>query len=140
MNSSVLVIAAAGVGIFAGAGGTYLLAPEPQAIVRAPTVAEIAAVIRANPDLLPEPPAPILEVPTEEEAVAAYRKAYARNPLRTGQGEDAASLALGDCDRNSTGPGVSCVAAIKRNPSAKPLERVIGFAKSASGEWVATNY
>jgi hypothetical protein len=133
MNTSVLVIAAAGVGILAGAGGTYLLAPELQATVRAPTEAEIAAVIRANPDLIPEPP-------TEEEAVAAYRKAYARNPLRTGQGEDAVSLALGECDKSSTGHGFSCVAAIKRNPSAKPLDRVIGFAKAASGEWVATNY
>ena len=132
MNSNILIVAAAGIGILTGAGGTYLIMPEPEA--------EIAALIAANPSLIPEPPAPVLEIPTEEEALAAYRKAYARNPLRTGRGEADVTLALGECDENASGPGVSCVAAIKRNPNAAPLDRVIGFAKSASGEWVATNY
>ncbi|SIR25796.1 hypothetical protein SAMN05880590_11564 [Rhizobium sp. RU35A] len=140
MNSNILTLAAAGIGILAGAGGTYLIMPEPEPVVRAPTDAEIAALIAANPSLIPEPPAPVLEIPTEEEALAAYRKAYARNPLRTGRGEADVTLALGECDENASGPGVSCVAAIKRNPNAAPLDRVIGFAKSASGEWVATNY
>lgn len=140
MNTSLLIVAAAGVGILAGAGGTYLLIPQPEPVVRAPTDAEIAAIIAANPSLLLPPPTPKIEVPTEEEAIAAYRKAYARNPLRTGQGEESVTLALGECDENSNGPGVSCVAAIKKNATAKPLDRVIGFAKSASGEWVATNY
>lgn len=87
MNSNILIVAAAGIGILAGAGGTYLIMPEPEPVVRAPTDAEIAALIAANPSLIPEPPAPVLEIPTEEEALAAYRKAYARNPLRTGRGK-----------------------------------------------------
>ncbi|MBU2338210.1 MAG: hypothetical protein KJ843_19720, partial [Alphaproteobacteria bacterium] len=70
----------------------------------------------------------------------ADRLVIARNPLRTGLGEADVTLALGECDENASGPGVSCVAAIKRNPNAAPIDRVIGFAKSASGEWVATNY
>lgn len=94
MNSNILIVAAAGIGILAGAGGTYLIMPEP--VVRAPTDAEIAALIAANPSLIPEPPAPVLEIPTEEEALAAYRKAYARNPLRTGLGEADVTLALGE--------------------------------------------
>lgn len=138
MNTNLLIVAAAGVGILAGAGGTYLLIPQPEPVIRAPTNAEIAALIAANPSLLPPPPAPKIEVPTQEEAIAAYRKAYARNPLRSE--EDVVTLALGECDKTSNGPGVSCVAAIKKNPAAKPLDRVIGFARSASGEWVATNY
>lgn len=30
------------------------------------------------------------------------------------------------------------MATIKLSPQAQPLDRVLGFAKSASGEWVAT--
>ncbi|TCQ02447.1 hypothetical protein C8J34_11823 [Rhizobium sp. PP-F2F-G36] len=70
MNSNILIVAAAGIGILAGAGGTYLILPEPEPIVQAPTDAEIAALIAANPSLIPEPPAPVLETPTEEEALA----------------------------------------------------------------------
>lgn len=138
MSSNILIVAAAGIGILAGAGGTYLIMPEQDPVVRAPADAEIEALFAANPSLVPEPPAPVIQLLTEEEALAAYRKAYARNPIRTGRGEADVTLALGECDENASGPGVSCVAAIKRNPNAAPVDRVIGFAKSASGERVAT--
>lgn len=60
MNNNILIVAAAGIGILAGAGGTYLIMPEPEPVVRAPTDAEIAALIAANPSMIPEPPAPVL--------------------------------------------------------------------------------
>ncbi|MCJ8510349.1 hypothetical protein MUU53_20915 [Rhizobium lemnae] len=101
MNANHLIVAVAGVGILAGAGGTYFLIPKPTPVVRAPTDAEIAALIAVNPSLLPRPPTPKIEAPTGEEAIAAYCKGYARNPLRTEQGEDTVTLALGECDENS---------------------------------------
>ena len=59
----------------------------------------------------------------------ASRGAYVGKPLhlRTGRGEADVTLALGECDENASGPGVSCVAAIKRNPNAAPLDRVIAL-------------
>lgn len=40
------------------------------------------------------------------------------------------SLTLGQCDKNSSGPGVSCMTSIKMSPQAQPLDRVVGFAKT----------
>ncbi len=34
MNSNILIVAAAGIGILAGAGGTYLIMPESEPVVR----------------------------------------------------------------------------------------------------------
>ncbi|WP_137137286.1 hypothetical protein [Rhizobium sp. FKY42] len=140
MNNRILIVAATAVGVLSGAGGTYLIMPASEPIVRPPNDTEIAAFVAANPALIPKPQAPALDIPSSDEALAAYRKAYARNPLRTGRGEEDVTLTLGECNKSASGPGVSCVASIKRNASAAPLDRVIGFAKSASGEWVATNY
>ncbi|RWN28906.1 MAG: hypothetical protein EOR96_32130 [Mesorhizobium sp.] len=83
--------------------------------------------------------APIIEAPTEDEALAAFRKAQEASPLvwdRNNMPE--ISLALGQCDKNSSGPGVSCMTSIKMSPQAQPLDRLVGFAKDASGEWIAT--
>ncbi|SSX47541.1 unnamed protein product [Ciceribacter sp. T2.26MG-112.2] len=54
--------------------------------------------------------------------------------------EEDLTFGLVEGDGNASDPGVSCVAAIKRKPSAAPLDHVVGFANSVSGEWVATNY
>jgi hypothetical protein len=141
MNQNIILVLATGAGIIAGAGGTYVFMPEPEPQVRAPTQDEIVAAIAADPSLLPPPPPPpALVVPSEAEALAAYRKAYSSNPMRTRGAENQLTINLGDCDKSSTGPGVSCVTAIKFTPAAQPINRVIGYSQSASGEWVATNY
>lgn len=140
MNGNILVIAAASIGLIAGSGLTYVLMPQPEPVVRAPTEAEIAALVAANPSLLPEPQVRELEVPTHEEALAAYREAYRRNPLRTGRGELDVTLVLGDCDKNPAAPGITCIASIRTKPNSAAFDRVIAFAKGPSGEWIALNY
>ncbi|MDX0063835.1 hypothetical protein GOA71_12980 [Sinorhizobium meliloti] len=45
------------------------------------------------------------------------------------------SLAIGQCGKALAGPGVTCMASLK---IARPIDRIVGFAKSASGEWIAT--
>lgn len=141
MNQNILLVIATGVGIAAGSGATYVLMPQPDPQVRAPTHEEIVAAVEADPSLLPrEFVAPALETPSEEEALAAYRRAYSSNPMRARGSEDRISIRLGECDQNPAGPGVSCLTSIKFTPSAQPLDRVIGYSKSALGDWVATGY
>ena len=137
MNGNILIALAAGGGLIIGAGATWLVASTHEVAPRAPTSAEIAAYIAANPSLVPPPAPPALIMPTEAEALAAYRKAYARNPMRWGD-VNATSLKLGECDKS--GLGVSCMATIKLSDQTQPSDRVVGFSKAASGEWVATNY
>jgi len=138
MNQNILLVIATGVGIAAGSGATYVLMPQPEPQVRAPTQDEILAIVQQNPSLVPPPPRP--SAPTEAEALAAYRTAYAKNPMVDRGAENQVTIELGECDKSSTGPGVSCLTSIKYTPAAKPLQRVIGYAKSASGDWVATGY
>ncbi|MEX2745984.1 hypothetical protein AB3480_32975 [Rhizobium mongolense] len=139
MNQNALLAIAGSVGLVAGAGGTWLATPTSPVEARAITKTELTAAISADPSLCPVPQVPVVEVPTEDEAIAAFRKAQAASPLvwdRNNMPE--ISLSLGQCDKSSNGPGVSCLATIKLSPQAQPLDRVVGFAKSASGEWVAT--
>ena len=139
MNQNVLLAIAASVGLAAGAGGTWLATPTSSVEARAITKSELTAAISADPSLCPAPQVPVVEAPTEDEALAAFRKAQAASPLvwdRNSMPE--ISLSLGQCEKSSNGPGVSCIATIKLSPQAQPLDRVVGFAKSASGEWVAT--
>lgn len=142
MNQNILLVLTTGAGIIAGAGGTYVFLPEPEPQVRAPTQDEIALAIKADPSLLPPPPPPpAIAMPTEAEALAAYRKAYAKNPMLYERGaEKSVTISLGECDKSPSGPGVACVTTIKYNPEAKPIDRVIGYALSSSGEWIATSY
>ncbi len=84
MNNRILIVAATAVGVLSGSGGTYLIMPASEPIVRPPNDTEIAAFVAANPALIPKPQAPALDIPSSDEALAAYRKAYARNPLRVG--------------------------------------------------------
>jgi hypothetical protein len=48
------------------------------------------------------------------------------------------SLKLGQCDKSDADPGLVCMTSVKMSPQAEPLDRVVGFSKSATGEWVAT--
>jgi len=130
MNQNILLAAAASVGLVAGAGGTYLATTEPK------VEAQAIAAISADPSLCP---IPTVEAPSEAEATAAYRKAHAASPLvwdRNNMPE--ISMALGQCDKSGSGPGVACMTSVKMSPEAQPIERIVGFAKSASGEWIAT--
>jgi hypothetical protein len=139
MNQNALLAIAASVGLVAGAGSTWLATPKVSVEARAITKAELTAAISADPSLCPVPQVPVVEAPTEDDALAAFRKAQATSPLiwdRNNMPE--ISLSLGQCDKNSNGPGVSCMATIKLSPQAQPLDRVVGFVKSASGEWVAS--
>jgi hypothetical protein len=139
MNQRALLAIAVSVGLVAGAGGTWLAVPKSSVETREITKAELTAAISADPSLCPVPQAPIVKAPTEDEALAAFRKAQEASPLvwdRNNMPE--ISLTLGQCDKNSSGPGVSCMTSIKMSPQAQPLDRVVGFAKDASGEWIAT--
>ncbi|WP_114217142.1 hypothetical protein [Ochrobactrum sp. 3-3] len=139
MNQNLILAIAASAGLITGAGGTWLAVSNTPTDARAITKAELTAAISADPSLCPIPETPVVEAPTEAEALAAFRKAKANSPLvwdRDNMPE--VSLALGQCDKNATGPGVSCMTTIKLAPQAEPQNKIIGFAKTASGEWVAT--
>lgn len=137
MNQNALLAIAASASLLAGAGGTWLATSKPTIEIQAISKAELVAAISDDPSLCLFP---TVEAPTEAEALAAYRKAHAASALvweRNNPPE--ITLALGQCDKATTGPGVACVTSIKMSPNAEPRDRVVGFAKSASGGWVATN-
>jgi hypothetical protein len=136
MNQNVLLLIAASVGLAAGTGGTYLATSGPDVEAQAVSKAELVAAISADPSLCP---VPMVEMPSEDQALAAFRKAYAASPLvwdRNSMQE--ISLKLGQCDKSNAGPGVACIASVKMSPQAQPLDCVVGFSKSATGEWIAT--
>ncbi|MER9651053.1 hypothetical protein [Mesorhizobium sp. M0199] len=148
MNQNILLALAATAGLVAGAGGTWFAVSSFSNETRAISKAEITAAIEADPSLCPTtlapPPAPKtseLVIPTEAEALAAFRKAQESSPLVWDRDQlPEVSLTLGQCDTNNSGPGVACMTRIKLSPEAEPLARPISFAQSASGEWVATPY
>lgn len=136
MNNAVLLAITAGVGLAAGAGGTWLTIPRPTVEARTIAKAELTAAIAADPSLCP---LPVVEKPSEGEALAAYQNARSNSPLVWDRNDlPKISLALGQCDKNNNGPGVSCMTTVKMSPKAQPLNRVVGFAKAANGGWVAT--
>ncbi|TIX72901.1 MAG: hypothetical protein E5V30_04055 [Mesorhizobium sp.] len=136
MNKAAPLAITAGVGLAVGAGGTWLAIPHPTVEARAITKAEFTAAITADPSLCP---LPVVEKPSAGEALAAYQNAQSSSPLVWDRNDmPQISLALGQCDKNDNGPGVSCMTTVKMSPEAQPLNRVVGFAKAANGEWVAT--
>lgn len=135
MNQNVLLTIAASVGLMAGAGGTWFATSTSSKEVEVVSKEVIAAFIKADPSLCP---IPTVEAPTQAEALSAYRKAYTASPLIWDRDNlPEISLALGQC-KASSGPGVACMTSVKIGPQAQPLDQIIGFAKSASGEWIAT--
>lgn len=136
MNNAVLLAIAAGVALVVGAGGTWLVISHPTVEARTVPKAELTAAIAADPSLCP---LPVVEKPSEDEALAAYQNAQSSSPLVWDRNDmPKISLALGQCDKNDNGPGVSCMTTVKMSAEAQPLNRVVGFAKAANGEWVAT--
>ncbi|MDW9670261.1 hypothetical protein GOB27_27305 [Sinorhizobium meliloti] len=135
-QNAIIATIAATLGLAAGAGGTYIATSEPEVEAQAISKAELVAAISADPSLCP---IPTVEAPTEAEALAAYRKAHAASPLVWDRNNlPEISLALGECDKAGEGPGVACMTSVKMGPAARPIDRIVGFAKSASGEWIAT--
>lgn len=136
MNRNIPLAIAASVGLVAGAGGTYLATSEPNVEAQAISKAELVAAISADPSLCPRP---TVEAPTAAEATAAYRKAHASSPLVWDRNDlPDISVALGQCDKAGSGPGVACMTSVKMSPVAQPIDRIVEFSKSASGEWIAT--
>ncbi|USJ28632.1 hypothetical protein [Ensifer adhaerens] len=136
MNQNMLLVIAASVGLAAGAGGTYLATSGPDVYSQAIAKAELVSAISADPSLCA---VPMVEMPTGEEALAAFRKAHAASPLvchRNNMPE--ISLKLGQCDKSDADPSVVCMTSVKMSPQAEPLDRVVGFSKSVTGGWVAT--
>ncbi|WP_292627563.1 hypothetical protein [Mesorhizobium sp.] len=88
MNQNILLALAATAGLVAGAGGTWFAVSSSSNETRAISKAEITAAIEVDPSLCPTtlapPPAPKtseLVIPTEAEALAAFRKAQESSPL-----------------------------------------------------------
>ncbi|RJT32655.1 hypothetical protein D3227_26765 [Mesorhizobium waimense] len=136
MNNALLLAITASVGLAVGAGGTWLVIPHPAVEATTITKADLTAAITADPSLCP---LPVVDKPSEGEALAAYQNAQSSSPLVWDRNDmPQISLSLGQCDKNHNGPGVSCMTSIKMSPQARPLDRVVGFAKGASGEWIAT--
>jgi hypothetical protein len=140
MNQNLLLSAAAGLGVIVGAGGTWLTVSNTANGGEAVSQATIVAAIKADPSLCPMPEtptpaavetAPELTIPTKDEAVAAFRKAKPSFP--------SATIELGDCDKNTMGPGVSCAVQIVWKPGGQPQSGVVGFAKTGAG-WQAMHY
>ncbi|MNE06745.1 hypothetical protein D3C80_993440 [compost metagenome] len=80
------------------------------------------------------------DLPTPQEAARAYVKATnSMGMVWEKKKEGDYIVALGECAKSSSGPGVICIASIKANiPNAKPFHNKLGFSRSPSGEWVAT--
>lgn len=100
-------------------------APSPPVITRA----QIEAAIEADPTYCI---AGGLEVPTAEEAQAAFHRAKRETFPNV-------AITLGQCDKDMIGPGVACMSRILWGPDGEPSERLVGFSKSPDG-WVATLY
>ncbi|MEY9785404.1 hypothetical protein [Sinorhizobium fredii] len=107
--------------------------------------AEIVAAIKADPALCPAvatapsapPPAPSapaaasLEIPSAEEAQAAF-------VVEKGSSFPNVKISIGQCDKDTEGPGVACAADIDWGDGST-ANGVIGFAKTPTG-WKSTHY
>lgn len=140
MNQNLLLSAAAGIGLVVGAGGTWITVSNTGSGGYTVSQDAIVAAIKADPSLCPIPeaptPAPVqtvpeLTIPTKDEAIAAFRKAKPSFP--------SAIIELGECDKNTMGPGMSCAVQILWKPGGQPQSGVVGFAKTAAG-WQAMHY
>jgi hypothetical protein len=121
MNQIATIAITAVVGIAVGTGGTLLI--QQSTGVFEPVEVEAA-----------------LDVPSQAEAMAAFNAANQRSVLAVGDRPDIASLDLGQCGPDNLGPGVSCMTSVRYTAEAEPQNRLVGFAKNGSGEWVATLY
>lgn len=132
MNQATLIALTACAGIAAGAGGSYLFVNQSSP----PTREDVLAAIDADPALCP---VPTVQAPSQVEATLAVRDMRIQSSPFVGPDSDPEmSVALGDCNENSSGPGVTCVTTVRYNPQANPSQWIVSFARDADGNWVAT--
>ena len=84
---------------------------------------EIAAAVAADPSLCASSR---LEIPRADEAQAAFRRAK-------GETFPNVTITIGECEKDTMGPGVACMSRIVWGPGGEPAERLVGFAKSPDG-------
>lgn len=110
--------------------------PSEPMTTSAPAVSrsEIEAAIATDPSFCgpAESESWTADAPTAEEAQAAFLKAK-------GSTFPKVTITIGQCDRDTMGPGVACMSRIVWGPGGEPAERLVGFARSPDG-WVATLY
>ena len=145
MNLQPTIIALV-IGLVGGSGATWavtsLSTANSNASSQAISKADVVAAIKADPALCPPaepsaPPAPTtpgkasLDIPTADEAQAAFL-------AEKGSTFPNVKISIGQCDKDTEGPGVACAADIDWGDGSK-ANGVVGFAKSPSG-WKSTHY
>jgi hypothetical protein len=126
MSPSIMTAAAAAAGIVIGAGGVIAFRPSP--VPLPPTQDQLATAIAADPALCPKPKTPALDIPTADEATAAFRRA---------NDTDEATIRVGECTASTMAPGVQCAVEYKlRAKWTNEGEGIVGFSKGPDG-WQA---
>jgi hypothetical protein len=118
-----LVVVSVVIGLAIGSSGTYVAMRNPVTV----------AVSDSNAET------PSLQLPSLAEATAAVNEANRHNPLNYGTPKPV-SIELGQCGANALGPGVACMTTIHKPEASVPLNRQVGFARNAQGQWTAILY
>ncbi|MGX5806240.1 hypothetical protein ACWGS9_34490 [Bradyrhizobium sp. Arg314] len=117
-NAGALVMGAAS-GTLVGIGGTLALYP---------TQDQLTAAIASEPALCEKLAAAGLEIPSPAKALEAFRRA---------KNTDQATLRLGECSKNTVGPGVQCAEKYKLRTFWKDeAVGVVAFSRGPDG-WQA---
>lgn len=107
---------AAASGTLVGISGTLALYP---------TQDQLSAAIASEPALCAKLVAAGLEIPSPAEALEAFRRA---------KSSDQVTLRLGECSKNTMGPGVQCTVKYKLRASWKDEgDGVVAFSKGPDG-------
>lgn len=117
-NAGALIMAAAS-GTLVGISGTLALCP---------TQDQLSAAIASEPALCAKLAGAGLEIPSPAEALAAFRRA---------KNTEQATLRLGECSKNTMGPGVQCTVKYKLRTAWKDEgDGVVAFSWGPDG-WQA---
>lgn len=117
-NAGALIMAAAS-GTLVGIGGTLALYP---------TQDQLSAAIASEPSLCAKFAAAGIQIPSPAEALEAFRRA---------KNTDQATLRLGECSKNTMGPGVQCTVKYKLRTAWKDEgDGVVAFSRGPDG-WQA---
>ncbi|TIR16177.1 MAG: hypothetical protein E5X33_29775 [Mesorhizobium sp.] len=117
-NAGALILAAAS-GTLVGIGGTLALYP---------THDQLSAAIASEPSLCAKLAAAGIQIPSPAEALEAFRRA---------KNTDQATLRLGECSKNTMGPGVQCTVKYKLRTAWKDEgDGVVAFSRGPDG-WQA---
>lgn len=83
--------------------------------------------------------APIMALPTAEEAAKAIDMFNKHDPLRYGDPKPV-TVSLGQCGPNPAGAGVSCMTTIHDPDKTRAFDKEVGYAQSSTGEWIVNRY